>query len=116
MDSPGPIGEGLAWSYYYGYLKIILPGLHARLKKSEYIEEGGHCVPKFVVLVPISAVCPPSLVTPDDCSSLKYLGPLDFKVDISGNVKRSYQSSVYKVIDSQDNKVRYQAICVRVHV
>lgn len=58
----------MAYSFFYGYLKLILPNtggadkdLHELLLKYEDIEYVKFAVYKLFILIPLSGYCPPSL-------------------------------------------------------
>eukprot|EP00914_Ancora_sagittata_P023606 GHVO01046629.1.p1 GENE.GHVO01046629.1~~GHVO01046629.1.p1 ORF type:complete len:380 (-),score=46.41 GHVO01046629.1:686-1774(-) len=102
---PGNIGDGLAWSYYYGYLKLILPGLRQRAEESEFAKGGKQMLKKFIAVLPETAKCPSTFEAEDP--SIKTIGAIDFLIDMSGNVKRSYKTTVHQVTDPRDESKVY---------
>lgn len=104
LITPGDIGHGLAWSYYYGYLKLILPGLRQRVNESEFAKLGTPFLKKFIAILPETSICPSSFDKEDE--NVKTIGAVEFSVSISGNVMRNYKTAVHQVTDPRDkNKV-----------
>ncbi|NXP71837.1 STING protein, partial [Ramphastos sulfuratus] len=99
------VAHGLAWSYYIGYLKIVLP----RLRKS--LEEFGRANPsrlprretwKVHILVPLSCDIPDDLEKAD--SNIQYLTDLTETILTKGGIKnRVYKHSLYAIRD-EDNE------------
>ncbi|KFQ82170.1 Stimulator of interferon genes protein, partial [Phoenicopterus ruber ruber] len=100
------VAHGLAWSYYIGYLKIVLP----RVKKS--MEEFSRVNPnmltcratwKLHILVPLSCDVYDDLEKAD--SNIQYLTDLtETTLTRAGTKKRVYKHSIYAIRD-EDNKV-----------
>lgn len=84
-------GVGLAWSYYYGYLEIILPGLDKRVIECRKFDPLP-VYPKMVIILPVSCRCPE--VMPEE-ENFKHLGYIDHKVSRAANKERCYKSTVY---------------------
>ncbi|XP_077166846.1 stimulator of interferon genes protein isoform X3 [Paroedura picta] len=95
------VAHGLAWSYYIGYLKIILP----RLKDSISIfnETNNFLLKckktrKLHILIPLNCHVPDNLLTAD--SRIQFINNLpEVAVDRAGIKRRSYKNSVYGVLD-----------------
>ena len=69
------VADGLAWCYYYGYLKIILPHLEKQINSSEkyrYLIN----VPKVFVLLPRTCLFPANGRIPDTNDRITQDGPL----------------------------------------
>lgn len=98
--SCGIIGDGLAWSYYYGYLKLILPGLKKRAEESEEYGGKGNMLKKFIAVLPQTG-CYPDTFSSED-ANIKTIGSIDFALTISGNVNRNYKTAVHQVTDPRD--------------
>lgn len=94
------VAYGLAWSYYYGYLTIIMPELRARARKSEYARKGPKLLLKFVTILPTSGICPEEMCCID--SNIDYLGAIKYNVDRAGNKSRDYKHSVHRVTHPDD--------------
>ncbi|NXI59165.1 STING protein, partial [Chloroceryle aenea] len=100
------VAHGLAWSYYTGYLKIVLP----RVKKS--MEEFSRANPnllacretwKLHILVPLSCDIYDDLEKVD--SNIQYLTDLtETTLTRAGTRKRVYKQTLYRIRD-EDNKV-----------
>ena len=43
-DNEKSVANGLAWSFYFGYLEIILPGLKERIRKQTQDKNKVHCI------------------------------------------------------------------------
>ncbi|XP_063984278.1 stimulator of interferon genes protein homolog isoform X2 [Diachasmimorpha longicaudata] len=90
-------GGGMAFSYFYGYLKIILPGL--RKKMEIYEGEQGVTIPvkKMFILIPRSGHIPPDLC---DASHQWLEGTTNLEhivTDRAGVKRRNYKNTVYKI-------------------
>ncbi|NXG17931.1 STING protein, partial [Grallaria varia] len=98
------VAHGLAWSYYVGYLKIVLP----RLKKS--MEEFNSANPnllacrktwKLQILVPLSCDVYDDLEKAD--SNIQYLTDLtETTLARAGTKKRVYKHSLYAIRDEEN--------------
>ncbi|XP_074912625.1 stimulator of interferon genes protein [Buteo buteo] len=105
------VAHGLAWSYYVGYLKIVLP----RVKKS--MEEFSRANPnllacretwKLHILVPLSCDVCDDLEKAD--SNIQYLTDLtEITLTRAGTKKRVYKHSLYAIRD-EDNKLWHCAV------
>ena len=111
MVSTGDVGSGLAWSYYYGYLKLILPGLEDRAETFEYAKERQEPFPKkFVAVMPYSCHCPATFAAKDE--NIETVGGIKFSVDVAGNVGRNFNTTVHRVTDPRDPKKVCTSVCV----
>ncbi|XP_016157024.1 PREDICTED: stimulator of interferon genes protein, partial [Ficedula albicollis] len=98
------VAHGLAWSYYIGYLKIVLP----RLKKS--MEEFSRGNPnllacrktwKLHILVPLSCDVYDDLEKAD--SNIQYMADLtETTLARAGTKKRVYKHSLYAIRDEEN--------------
>ncbi|XP_064314846.1 stimulator of interferon genes protein isoform X1 [Phalacrocorax carbo] len=105
------VAHGLAWSYYIGYLKIVLP----RVKKS--MEEFSRANPnvlayretwKLHILVPLSCDIYDDLEKAD--SNIQYVTDLtETTLTRAGTKKRVYKHSLYAIRD-EDNKLWHCAV------
>ncbi|NXK56362.1 STING protein, partial [Chauna torquata] len=105
------VAHGLAWSYYVGYLKIVLP----RIKES--MEEISRTNPnmlacretwKLHILIPLSCNVWDDLEKAD--SNIQYLTDLtETTLTRAGTKKRVYKHSLYTIRD-EDNKTRHCAV------
>ncbi|XP_070580241.1 stimulator of interferon genes protein 2-like isoform X2 [Ptychodera flava] len=96
------VAHGLAWSYYLGYLKIILPELENTIAKSKWNDKmkGGRLLAKLFIVIPESCDIPGSDNLGEDYPGVKYEDKLPpFEVDRAGVKKRPYINSVYQVTD-----------------
>ncbi|XP_014295717.1 stimulator of interferon genes protein homolog isoform X1 [Microplitis demolitor] len=102
-------GTGMAYSYYYGYLKIILPsdgvnnpGLRAKMEDYEHNQSTSEVkitipVKKLFILIPESGHIPPDL---RDASNnwLESTTNLENEIrDRAGTKRRTYRNTVYKI-------------------
>ncbi|XP_008942075.1 PREDICTED: stimulator of interferon genes protein, partial [Merops nubicus] len=105
------IAHGLAWSYYIGYLKIVLP----RVKKS--MEEFSRANPnvlayretwKLHILIPLNCDICDDLEKAD--SNIQYLTDLtETTLSRAGIKKRVYKHSLYRIRD-EDNQLWHCAL------
>ncbi|KAJ8317819.1 hypothetical protein KUTeg_004629 [Tegillarca granosa] len=105
----GNVAHGLAWSYYYGYLRIVLPEIKERIIASKFFEncnERIHMCKKFILLFPESCRCFPTLHDQD--SDISVEGHLEPVIrNRAGTVNRYYRSTVYSVKDNIDPNKKY---------
>lgn len=98
-------GTGMAYSYYYGYLKIILPstdtesskGIYEKLENFEDIHRVSISVKKLFILIPFSTYIPKDLkyVSYDWMENVQ---ELEKEVRNRAGIKnRSYHNNVYKI-------------------
>ena len=97
-------GTGMAYSYYYGYLKLILPspgtltkGLREKIENTEDKHNIKVAVHKLLILIPSSSYVPPDL---KDASYQWMESAIDLEVDIrdrAGTKRRSYHNNIYKI-------------------
>nr|XP_050849053.1 stimulator of interferon genes protein homolog [Vespula vulgaris] len=113
-------GSGMAYSYYYGYLRIILPstgtntkGIYEKLENFEDIHNVTISVKKLFILIPFSTYIPP------DLKSLSYewmenTQELEQEVrNRAGIINRSYHNNIYKIYPNgpkSRNKPEYVAV------
>nr|WBK62796.1 MITA [Cyprinidae sp. EPC] len=94
------VAHGLAWSFYIGYLKFILPVLQNKI--SQYSSTGARLSsPRLHILLPLNAVVPSS-PEEEDTNVVFHENLPELKLDMAGVRNRSYKNSVYKI--TQDNK------------
>ncbi|KAL3272702.1 hypothetical protein HHI36_014166 [Cryptolaemus montrouzieri] len=108
-------GTGMALSFFYGYLNIILPrsGKESTNLKEEieiYTDTHGVTfpVPRLILLIPQSCICLDSLASDkfpniEACPSLR-----ERTLNVAGVKNRVYKNSVYKISDEK----RKRKICV----
>ncbi|KAJ7338312.1 hypothetical protein JRQ81_011263 [Phrynocephalus forsythii] len=102
------VAQGLAWSYYVGYLKFILP----RFKNPmDQFDNGQNIVRtcektwKLHILIPLSCVVYDDLQKVD--SHIQFIQNLpELQMDQAGIKKRSYKNSVYRIL-GEDRKMNY---------
>ena len=88
------VAAGLAWSYYFGYLKLVLPHLEEQIEKSDYkyqiVEK------RLFILLPKNCYtyCSISDVDP----RIKYAGNLySYSFNRRGILQRSYEHPVHRI-------------------
>ncbi|XP_015428681.1 PREDICTED: stimulator of interferon genes protein [Dufourea novaeangliae] len=97
-------GTGMAFSYYYGYLRLVLPStgtLHKGLvEKIENIEDSHNitlATHKLLILIPSSSYIPPDLKE----ASYKWMESVveleEEQRDRAGVKGRKYRNNVYKI-------------------
>lgn len=96
----GNVAHGLAWSYFYGFLNLVLPGLKQRVAKSKWATEEEYkespILPKLLIMLPKSCYCPGNLISLDE-ECFSFDGHIPYNATRAGNINRDYKSSVYKV-------------------
>ncbi|KAL8194329.1 UNVERIFIED_CONTAM: hypothetical protein K2H54_014900 [Gekko kuhli] len=102
------VAHGLAWSYYIGYLKIILPHLKDSIR---IFNENNNCLLKckktwkLHILIPLTCEVYDNLGKAD--SRIQFIGNLpEVSVDRAGIRRRTYKNSVYEVLD-ENQKTHY---------
>jgi hypothetical protein len=102
------IGIGLAWSYFYGYLNLILPELASRIEKSTWYKSNpGKMSKKFFIIIPESCNMPSRFADVDPRFITE--GPLDegIKKSRAGQPDRLYKNFVHKIQQNEAEKERY---------
>ena len=90
-----PISDGLAWSYYFGYLKLVLPRLGYRISESDTFR---HKITdeKLFILLPKTCYTFEEISKADD--RVKWAGKLPAsKINRAGILERSYQHAVHRI-------------------
>lgn len=97
-------GTGMAYSYYYGYLKIILPATGCLnkgiIEKLENIEDNHNihiAIHKLLILIPASSYIPPDL---KDVSFQWIESAVELEPEVrdrAGVKRRSYHNNLYKI-------------------
>ncbi|XP_055980553.1 stimulator of interferon genes protein [Sorex fumeus] len=104
------VAHGLAWSYYIGYLRLILPGLRARIQKYNQLHNNllrGPASHQLYILFPLNCGIPDDLSVVDP--NIRFLHELPSQTaDRAGIKHRVYTNSVYEILE---NGVRV-ATCV----
>ncbi|XP_062985775.1 stimulator of interferon genes protein [Elgaria multicarinata webbii] len=102
------VAQGLAWSYYIGYLKVILPSLKDLI--SDFNRSHGELLTckktwKLHILIPLSCDVYDDLQKVD--SHIQFINNLpELRVDRAGVKQRSYKNSVYGIL-GEDQKMNY---------
>ncbi len=89
------VADGLAWSYYFGYLKLVLPKLDEQIAKSEQfrLKITKH---KLFILLPKTCYAYDDIEDAD--SRVKWAGNLpEYKKSRGGIKEQSYKHAVYRV-------------------
>ena len=89
------VADGLAWSYYYGYLKLVLPHLEQQINKTEKYRFKIK-VQKVFILLPKNCFFPPNGKISEADDRIKLAGPLEeLKITRGGIHNRSYKHTVH---------------------
>lgn len=96
------VAHGLAWSYYIGYLRLILPGLQARIRTYNQRHNntargaGSH---KLYILFPLDCGVPDDLSEADP--NIRFLHKLpEQSADRAGIKGRVYTNSIYEILEN----------------
>ena len=88
------VADGLAWSYYFGYLKLVLPHLEDQIGKSDYKYKIAK--KKLFILLPKNCYTYDKIVDAD--SRITVAGNLDsYDINRGGILKRSYKHTVHRI-------------------
>ena len=89
------VADGLAWSYYFGYLKLVLPKLEGQIGKSlEYRYK--ITKKKLFILLPKTCYTYDKIVEADP--RVKCAGNLEeYQINRGGILKRSYKHTVHRI-------------------
>ena len=98
------VADGLAWSYYFGYLKLVLPKLEHQIIKSEKFRYK-ITKKKLFILLPKNCAAGSDITASDPrVTMVDSLDPLE--INRAGIKKRSYKHTVHKIeIERPDGKV-----------
>ncbi|XP_067038045.1 stimulator of interferon genes protein 2-like [Acropora muricata] len=89
------VADGLAWSYYFGYLKLVLPNLDKRIGKSEEYKSI-ISKRKLYILLPKNCYTYGTIDNAD--SRVEIAGNLeDYKVNRGGILERVYRHTVHRI-------------------
>ena len=96
------VANGLAWSFYFGYLKLILPGIMEVINLSDNEIEG--CAArdlvedhKLFIIIPKDCNCASSFSEVDP--NIKFVTEAHERIiSRAGNQRRVYKNSIYKVM------------------
>ena len=99
------IADGLAWSYYYGYLKLVLPHLYEQLEKAvapDFLVDGNDMrdavdVRKVFIIISKECKCYKGLIEVDEGHIQKEGNLPAFHLTRAGVVSRPYQHCLYRV-------------------
>ena len=94
------IANGLAWSYYLGYLKIILPGLHERIEETEWKNKLSS--KKVFILVPRECYSYDTISQEDKSIIFCQDRFIEYETDRAGT-KRTYRNFVYEIARNDGN-------------
>ena len=90
------VADGLAWSYYYGYLRIVLPKLDEQIHKSSVEFRYKLEMKKLFILLPKNCYTYDTIDEAD--TRVKYAGNLEpMEFNRCGIRRRSYKHSVYRI-------------------
>ena len=88
------VADGLAWSYYFGYLKLVLPHLEGQIGKSDYKYK--ITKKKLFILLPKNCYTYDKIVDAD--RRITVAGNLDpYEINRGGILKRSYKHTVHRI-------------------
>ena len=90
------VADGLAWSYYFGYLKLVLPKLKEQISKSKPELRYAIKEEKLLILLPKTCYTCANIVDADD--RVKWVDNLtELSIDRGGIKNRIYKHAVYKI-------------------
>nr|XP_004652491.1 stimulator of interferon genes protein isoform X2 [Jaculus jaculus] len=96
------VAHGLAWSYYIGYLRLILPGLQARIQTFNQLHGNRLWAAgsrRLYILFPLDCGVPDDLSVADP--NIRFLHTLPQQsIDRAGIKGRVYTNSVYELLEN----------------
>ncbi|XP_062943983.1 stimulator of interferon genes protein isoform X2 [Cynocephalus volans] len=95
------VAHGLAWSYYIGYLRLILPGLQARIQTYNQFHNmlRGAGSRRLYILLPLDCGVPDDLSVADP--NIRFLDVLPQQsTDRAGIKGRVYTNSIYELLEN----------------
>ncbi|XP_059773214.1 stimulator of interferon genes protein isoform X2 [Balaenoptera ricei] len=105
------VAHGLAWSYYIGYLRLILPGLQARIQIYNQFHNnvlrgaGSH---RLHILFPLDCGVPDDLSMADP--NIRFLHKLpEQSADRAGIKGRVYTNSIYELLENGQPNLQREA-------
>ncbi|XP_055481511.1 stimulator of interferon genes protein [Psammomys obesus] len=96
------VAHGLAWSYYIGYLRLILPGLQARIRRFNQLHNNllwGAGSRKLYILLPLDCAVLDDLSVADPNIRFRDMLPQQ-SIDRAGTKNRVYSNSVYELLEN----------------
>ena len=102
------VADGLAWSFYFGYLKLILPNFKQMI--ADAINPEYHLAnqdyrdllssEKLFVLIPKNCMCPQKIA--EGNPNMKVMGPMPSQRKTRGGVQeREYKNTLYEVTSGE---------------
>lgn len=105
------LADGLAWGYYFGYLKLVLPHLQTQIDRSNQEFRENIYPLKLLILLPKDCYCYKSLSECDDrIKSLGNLPPLS--INRAGVQKRQYHHTVHKITIPKGDQYEGEHYCL----
>ncbi|XP_054344902.1 stimulator of interferon genes protein isoform X2 [Pongo pygmaeus] len=96
------VAHGLAWSYYIGYLRLILPGIQARIRTYNQHYNNllwGAVSQRLYILLPLDCGVPDNLSMADP--NIRFLDKLPQQTaDRAGIKDRVYSNSIYELLEN----------------
>nr|6DXG_A Chain A, Stimulator of interferon protein [Homo sapiens]6DXL_A Chain A, Stimulator of interferon protein [Homo sapiens]6DXL_B Chain B, Stimulator of interferon protein [Homo sapiens] len=96
------VAHGLAWSYYIGYLRLILPELQARIRTYNQHYNNllrGAVSQRLYILLPLDCGVPDNLSMADP--NIRFLDKLPQQTgDRAGIKDRVYSNSIYELLEN----------------
>ncbi|KAG8506567.1 Stimulator of interferon genes protein [Galemys pyrenaicus] len=93
------VAHGLAWSFYIGYLRLILPELKARIQKYNRLHNNVLQSRRLYILFPLDCGVPDDLSVADP--NICFLHELPQQsADRAGVKSRVYSNSVYEILEN----------------
>lgn len=96
------VAQGLAWSYYIGYLRLILPGLQDRIRTFNRLHNNmlqGAQSRRLYILFPLDCGVPDDLSVADPNIRFRDMLPQQ-SLDRAGIKNRVYSNSVYELLEN----------------
>ena len=97
------VANGLAWSYYFGYLKLILPEFHERINTSKW--KGLLSSPTLFILMPRDCYAYGDISDESKDKNIKLVqdGVIQCEVKRAGIAKRAFRNNIYQIVTKQDD-------------
>ena len=97
-------GYAAALRVFYGYLRLVLPNFHTRLRIL-HPDTYASCVKRFLFICPESCCCPPSMEIDDIIKHANVYVPRN--ITRAGEQLRDFSVSIYRIRDEERNRDYY---------
>jgi len=98
----GNVYQGISWSFYYGYISLILPGLAEQIRAFGHEMADVHKCDKLLMALPESCRIPNEMKDVD--KNFITVGNVE-QIGVVAGKSRSYKVPLYQIKDEKNGKV-----------